>query len=111
MCAMLQSLSGHQDPTSGAFLPLGGGIPGLQPTGLESLFDMYNQTEENVVRRELQQNTSFVENLLPPAWENIGNGATPSLDPGLPDWAHVSADTHIWTLNSCVGAFCVMGTN
>lgn len=83
-----QGLTGLPGDASQAFLPLTGS---LQPGGLGSLFDLYSQSEENAARRELQQGSSYVDNLLPNAWGTIRNGGGPSLDPGLPDWtSHVS---------------------
>lgn len=85
-----QNLAGLSNDASQAFLPLSGDQPRLQPGGIEDLMTYYTQTEENAARRELQQGTTYVDNLLPSAWDNIGN-EVPALDVGLPDWnAHVS---------------------
>lgn len=88
-CLSGQNLAGLSNEASQAFLPLSGDQQHLQPGGIEDLMTYYTQNEENAARRELQQGTTYVDNLLPSAWDNIGN-EVPALDVGLPDWnAHV----------------------
>jgi hypothetical protein len=87
----MQGLGGLPGDGSQGFLPLTGSLPPLQPGGLGSLFDFYSQSEENAARREMQQGSTFVDNLLPNTWDTVRNGGGPNLDAGLPDWnPHVS---------------------